>query len=360
MSARVLFLPSAGEASWRWVHVESGAVTGRGEGLPVADDTPVTTIVPAEDVTLHWAELPARSLAQAAAAARLLVAEASLAPIGDLHVAVGDEGSADRPIGVVARARMAEWLALLADHGIDPVAMIPAPMLLPRPEEGYVRADFGGDGVVRGPTSGFADEARLTELVTGGTAPRTLDREALEAAVAAAVAAPPLDLRQGAYARREARAFDWKQVRRAGWLAAAILLVTLAINLVQIGRYAFAADAIDRRTDAIARAGLPRGETVNDAERQLAARLARLRGAGAGFSQTAAALFSAVRAVPGSELRALSFDPTGTVHATLVTENEGQVTDVRNHVAAMGLSAMTSTITNNGGKYSGELTVAPR
>lgn len=67
-----------------------------------------------------------------------------------------------------------------------------------------------------------------------------------------------------------------------------------------------------------------------------------------------------MRAVPGSELRALSFDPTGAVHATLVTENEGQVTDVRNHVAAMGLSAMTSTITNDGGKYSGELTVAPR
>lgn len=360
MSARVLFLPSANEASWRWVLVEGGAVTSRGEGLPAADETPVTVIAPAEDVALHWAELPARSLAQASAAARLLVAEASLTPIGDLHVAVGDEGTPDRPIGVVSRTRMAEWLALLASHNIDPAAIIPAPMLLPRPEEGYVRADFGGDGVVRGPNSGFADEAPLTELVTGGIAPHPLERDAIEAAVAAAIAAPPLDLRQGAYARREASAFDWKQLRRAGWLAAAILLVTLAINLVQIGRYALAADAIDRRADAIARAGLPRGETVNDAERQLAARLVRLRGAGAGFSQTAAALFSAVRAVPGSELRALSFDPTGAVHATLVTENEGQVTDVRNHVAAMGLSAMTSTITNDGGKYSGELTVAPR
>ena len=44
----------------------------RGDAPP--PDGPVIAIAPAEAVTLHWAELPARTPAQAIAAARLLVA----------------------------------------------------------------------------------------------------------------------------------------------------------------------------------------------------------------------------------------------------------------------------------------------
>ncbi|MDD1450748.1 type II secretion system protein GspL [Sphingomonas sp. H160509] len=166
-------------------------------------------MAPADAVTLHWAELPSRSAAQATAAARILASEASASPLAELHVAVGDEGATDRPIGVVGAATMRDWLLMLAEAGVDPVAVIPAPMLLPRPEEGYARAELAGSGVVRGTSSGFADEARLTELVTGGTAPATVDRDTLEAAIVAAVASPPLDLRQGPFARRRRFAIDW-------------------------------------------------------------------------------------------------------------------------------------------------------
>ncbi|MCH3092976.1 hypothetical protein K3X08_14780, partial [Listeria monocytogenes] len=77
--------------------------------------------------------------------------------------------------------------------GIDPDGLLPAPLLLPRPETGYVRADFGGAGVVRGPTSGFADEAGLTDLITGGVRPETLPRDQMEAAIIAAAHAPVLN-----------------------------------------------------------------------------------------------------------------------------------------------------------------------
>ena len=358
--ARALFLPSSVEASHRWIAIDGDRVVARGEGLPDADDVPLTVIVPAEDVTLHWAEVPARSQAQAVAAARLLVTEASATPIADLHVAVGDEGSNDRPIGVVTSARMSAWLAQLAEQGLDPQAMIPAPMLLPRPVEGFVRADFGGDGVVRGTTSGFADEPGLTEIVTGGVTPTALDRAALEASVVAALARPALDLRQGAFARRDRIAFDWRVARRAGWLIAAILLVTLVIALIQIARYSFAADAIERQADQIARGGLPRGETVNDAGRQLEARLVRLRGGGIGFTATAAIVFDAIRSVPGSEVRALAFDATGKMRVSLVTQNEGQVNDVINRIAARGMIATPSTFSGGNGRLSGDLSVAPR
>lgn len=359
----VLFLPGA-ELPWRWLRIAGDVVQARGEGFPDSIDVdapPPIAIAPADAVTLHWAELPDRSVAQSVTAARILAADASASPIADLHVAVGREGDViERPIGVVGMGQMAGWLATLAANGVDPAAILPAPMLLPRPDEGYFRADLGGEGVVRGPTSGFADEARLTELVTGGAAPVILGREELEAAIVAAIANPPLDLRQGVFARRRRFAIDWALVRRLGWLSAAILAVTLCISLVSLLKYSFAADAVEQRTDLLARQGLPRGETVNNADRQLDERLSRLRGAGLGFTRTGAALFSAVRAVPGAEISTLAFDPNGDVRATLSTEREGQATDVRLRVEAQGFTARLSTLASSGGRVSGQITVSAR
>ncbi len=176
----LLFLPGP-DARYRWSRIAGGRIVSEGEGLPPPPndghgDEPVIAVTPADAVTLHWAELPARSPAQAIAAARILVAEASAVPASELHVALGDDGGAERPIAVVGAERMRGWLAELAVAGIDPAAIVPAPLLLPRPDEGYARAELAGEGVVRGVTSGFADEARLTELITAGAEPRTIGR----------------------------------------------------------------------------------------------------------------------------------------------------------------------------------------
>lgn len=364
MTQLVLFLP-AHDLPWRWLRIADDVVTGRGEGFPAIGegerDTPVA-IVPADAVTLHWAELPDRSVAQSTTAARLLAADASASPMAELHVAVGREGTnVERPIGVVAAARMQAWLVELAANGVDPAAVLPAPMLLPRPESGYLRADLGGEGVVRGPTSGFADEALLTELVTGGAAPDIVPREVLEAAIVAAVAAPALDLRQGVFARRRRQAVDWPLARRIAWLALACLTVSLLISLVQIVRYSAAADALELRAEQLARTGLPSGETVNNADRQLGERLSRLRGGGLGFTRTAAAVLDAVRAVPGSEVRTLSFDPAGAMRVTIATRNEGQIVDLQRRIAGAGLVATPmGAFQPVGGRITGDLMVKPQ
>ena len=360
----ILFLP-AHAVPWRWLRIVDNVVTARGEGFPtLAEDNEDAhvAVAPADAVTLHWAELPDRSLAQAVTAARMLAADASATPIGELHVAVGREGdNVERPIGVVAATQMQAWLADLAANGVDPERILPAPMLLPRPDSGYLRADLGGEGVVRGPTSGFADEARLTELVTGGAAPDVMPREALEAAIVAAVAAPSLDLRQGAFARRTRVGVDWALIRRLGWLSGAIFAVTILITIVQILIYSSAADELERRADLLARTGLPRGEAVNDADRQLNARIERLRGGGMGFSRTAAAVFGAIRATPGTEVRTLSFDPVGAMRVTVGVQNEGQILQLQRSLDAAGFNATPmGQFESANGRLSGDVMVKPR
>lgn len=359
-----LFIPPTADAPWRWIAVRDGAVVARGDGLPSPDqpsDTHIAAVAPADAVALHWADLPDRSAAQAITAARLLVAEASVSPLGDLHVAVGREADvASSPIAVVAVARMSSWLTALAEAGFAPVSVVPAPMLLPRPDEGYVVGDFGDGRVVRGTTSGFADEEGLTALIVGDAPLTLLDRDALESAVVAALADPPLDLRQGPFALHRRAAIDWVLARRLAWLVAAILAVTLAITLVSIVRYNLSAASLEAQADAVARQGLARGEAVDDAARQLGDRLTRLRGGGAGFSQTAASVAAAVAAVPGAEITGLAFDPAGKLNVRLAVQSQGQIADVQSRLAAAGFSAEGGTFAGSTGRIAGVLTVTPR
>lgn len=366
MSETIVLFPPAGEdAPYRWLRIADDAVVDRGDGLPAppppeAEPPRIVSVAPADAVALHWAELPDRSIAQAVAAARIAVSEATVAPLADLHVAVGREDDAEeRPIGVVDAVRMRAWLDRLAAEGIDPDALVPAPMLLPRPEAGYIRADLAGHNVVRGTTSGFADEARLTELVTGDSPPETLDRDAVEAAIVATAAAPALDLRQGPFAKRRRRAIDWALIKRLGWLALAVVVVTLLISVFRIIRTEIAAEGIEARTAMIAQQGLPAGATITDPERQLAERLAGMRGGGLGFSRTASAVFGAVEAVPGTELTALSFTDAGALKITVTAQNEAQANDLRSRIQALGFNAEASTFTANAGQVSGDLTVTP-
>jgi general secretion pathway protein L len=363
-AATLLFLPSDDRQPWRWWRIVDDAVTTEGEGVPAADDAAVVAVAPADAVTLHWADLPARSPAQALAAARVVVSDATAEPAAHLHVAVGEARDGGRAIAVVAPGRMAGWLAALAAQGIDPAAIVPAPLLLPAPEDGYVRGDLAGQQVVRGRTTGWADEARLTDLVTGGELPVVLDRATLHDAAAAAAAFVPLDLRQGVFARRRRRAIDWALVRRLAVLGGLILLATLAIDLVRIGRYSLAADTLEARADLVARQGLARGATPDatvqgDAARMLAERLSRLRGPGQGFSRTAAAVYDIVQGVPESEVTGLQFDSTGALRVSLSLAGEGQANTIKTRLEGAGFRVGASVFTAANGRLTGEMTVSP-
>ena len=356
----LLFLPIDERQPWRWWRVADAAIVAEGEGVPDATAA-LVAIAPAEAVTLHWADLPARSAAQAFAAARVVVSDATAVPVAGLHVADGeaDPAGRERPVAVVSPERMTHWLAVLARAGLDPVAIVPAPLLLPVPDEGYVRADLPHQSAVRGRTSGWADDPALTALITGDAPPLPVDAEALRASVVATAGWPPLDLRQGPFARRTRRTIDWALVRRLAVLAGLVLLATLAIDLVRIARYSFGAATLEARADMLARQGLPRGTGDGDAPRMLADRLSRLRGPGAGFSRTAAAAYRIVEAVPDSEVTAMRFDPDGRLTLSLSLAGEGQANTVKSRLEAAGFAVEAGVFAATNGRLSGDMTVTP-
>jgi len=69
-------------------------------------------------------------------------------------------------------------------------------------------------------------------------------------------------------------------------------------------------------------------------------------------------VFAAVGATPGAELRALSFDGTGRLRATVAVQNEGLITDITQRLRRQGFSVAQSMAQNNGGVFSIDLTVS--
>ena len=348
-----------------WIRLAAGEVAGRGSGVDGVDahrGVPAVAVAPGELVSLRWLDIPAGlSPAQAAGAARLMAAELSAQPIGELHVAAGPDlgDGGGRCVGLVPLETMRAWLDDLEQAGFDPDRIVPETLLAPAPDEGLAAWDAGPLRLYRGRHEAFAVEPDLGELLLGGRTAIAVDAEAFAAGLATALEQAPLDLRQGPFARRR----DWRvapaRARRLAVLAAALLLVSLAVQVAAIARYSFAADAADAETRRIAAAALPRNPGGASAA-ALTQRLAELRGGGAGFSATAGALFDAVKTTPNVELSALAFASDGVLRATVQADSPAAIEALRQRVEANGFAADATPPRTGGGRRVADLTVRPR
>jgi general secretion pathway protein L len=345
----------------RWLRIAGGQVVDRGQGtIGARPEDRVVAVVPGADVAVHRGELPDLAEAQARAAARLLIAEQSAASVDTLHVAIGAaDAESVRTLVAIDSGRMAAWLNDAALQGFDPDVILAAPLLLPRPDTGYLIGELGPETVVRGVDSAFADDPVLTPLVTGGTAIR-LDAAEVEAAVVAAVADPEVDLRQGVFAKRRSWGLDRARIRRIAALAATLLGIVLVTEIVQLIRLDGAARSIEENNRVLARAVLPPGTTVNDPVLQLREALAARQGPGGGLLPLASAVAGAVESTPNAELGALVFDGGGTLRATIRASSPADLTMLDTKLAAMGLAVAPGTTMVDQGKQVRDTTVSAR
>jgi general secretion pathway protein L len=354
------------------MELRDGSVIARGpelESLPGLVDaetrTPlrVAAIVPGEAVSLYWLEVPA-GLAppQAIAAARLMAADVSVQPITELHVAVGPEveGESARAVAFVTAVTMAGWLGRLQAQGLHPDAVIPEPLLLPRPEDGFVRYDRGKLPLFRSRNDAFAAEPELGSLIVGDAPVQALERDAFEAAIGEQVAKPVVNLCQGAFAKRARWKIKWPQVRRLAVLGLAILLVTVAMQIASILRYTYAADKLELEANALAGETLRRSGPLSNAPAMMEQRLTELRGAGVGYSSVASILFEAVRATPNIELTAMTYAADGTLHATVQGDTPATLAKLQGRTQTGRLIVDAGALRTGGGRPMLELIVRPR
>lgn len=351
----LLILGENPEAPVRWQRISGDRVVAEGDDAATltASDMRAIGIVPTQDVTINSAELPGLSSAQARAAARLLAAENSISPIEVLHIAVGEPDAASRDIliATVARHRMESWLSAMRAAGFDPEIMIPAALLMPRPERGYVSGTVFGQPLLAGEGSAFADEGAISAAILDGAIPEALSDQEIAASLVEMIAKPPLNLRQGEYAKTRKWKIDPRFIRRAAALIVAIGAISLLIGIAQIVKYNRATSAIEAETAALARRAVP--EAVSDAGAIAAidGKLAAARGGGAGFAASTAAIFEAVRAIPELELSSYDFGKDGTVRADVTAATAEDHKAFIKQIEAFGFRGQGSTPQQVAGRF---------
>jgi general secretion pathway protein L len=297
-----------------------------GAGWPAPDGSPLVLAVPGEAVALHWLDLPDLAPAQAAAAARMALAD-RLAE-SDPHIAVAP-GSGLRPVAVVAREQMAGWLAEAARAGWKPSAIIPDPLLLPAPASGWSVAQDGPRVLARSTTTAFAAEADLAAAIIGTDA-TTLAQPALPDVL-------PLDLLSGEYVQVARWQPDRTQLKRLALLAAAVAGLWLGGDVAALLRASSAASAADAELMTLT-------PSTTDGPSAFAALQAQAqqRGAAGGLAALAGPVVQALSARPGAGLAGLSYTPAGGLVAG-VAGGAGEAKALADALGIAGLVASPGT-----------------
>jgi general secretion pathway protein L len=366
--ALLIFLDTRNEFEG-WLQLKGAEISARGlslEAIPGLVDAEtreplrVAAIVPGEAVSVHWLEVPAGlAPAQAIAAARLMAADVSVQPVHDMHVAGrARSGGRKRPgSGAGACHHDGGMAGTAPGGGAGPGSGA---------RRAAVAAAAGGRlGPLRsGRHTAVPRAERCVQRRAGiGRTHRrdakleTLDRAHFETSLSAQIANPAVNLRQGAFAKRRRWKIEWPLIRRMVMLGAAILLVTLAIQIVSILRYTYAADALELEASRVAGQTLRRSAPLGNAPALMEQRLTELRGSGAGYSGVASLLFDAIRATPNAELTAMVFAPDGSLRATVQADSPATLTGLQARMQSTGLSVDAGPLRTGGGRPTAELTV---
>lgn len=361
----IVSLPGQGDPLW--MRVADGVAVQSGTGanwlaecgltaLPAG--TIVMLVAPAALVTLHWASYPELPPRQGRAAARLAALASGIVPADQLFAVADRNEDPARPhiIAVAARSDMQHWLLWAQHNGLDPDIIVPAPLLLPEPAEGFSRGVAGGDPVLRGVDIALPADVAMPELI--GDAPvHDVSAAQVTAAAIAALADPPIDMRQGDFAKRVRRPVDRQALSRIMLWSGLILLASLLIALVSVAREHMTASRVDAESLALARQVVPGTDDLAQAEAEMDRKLAE-RGAGAyAFTAPVAGLLSAVQAEPGVSLTALSRDADGMIRATLAAAKADEINRVLLALQTAGFTITATPSQDPGGRTLADITV---
>lgn len=359
---RLILIPALAHEPAPFLVIRDGVPTERGMLTPdpAVPPEPMRTvaIVPGTDVTVRWLDLPVGGAAQQRAAALWLLKSELATSTDRMVVALGSGASAGAPrlVAVTSTALLQAWTDYLEALGVRADTLIPDALTLPEPaaDDALVSVAFGAHTALRG--RGFAASVQpdLLDLVAGSRRiepviePADVERALIDAALS-----PPVNLLS---ARENAQGRDQRQWRRAGGLAAALLISPLVVMAAGAARDDLAARTdIDRAHAEIARA-LPDLERESD---PVAALQRRMRAAPppGGVVGATAGLFAAVESVEGAELDLLIVEPEHGMKATLTHDNHGDVQAIDGLMRRAGLMLTETSTLEDRGRIVSDVTI---
>lgn len=175
----IIFIPAQAERSLSWVVLDDQGkikqVSDQANSMGLtqaAYNKKIIVIVPAEDVLLLIVALPSMSRSRLQEALPFAIEDQLIADVETLHFAIGArQADGQLPVAIVAKAKMAEWIALLQSSNIQADVLLPATFALPLQDQIWTMM-IGETVVARtGPYAGFAcDRVNLTPLLTAAIA----------------------------------------------------------------------------------------------------------------------------------------------------------------------------------------------
>lgn len=364
----VTVFPVTEEQALHWWLFEDGQLVQTGcdpdpmlaAGLKLpahADDVRCAAVVPSAMTTVRWHD-PIEELTEKQALAAAVMAAGDQAIAGKtVHVAAVLAPSGAAATATIDDALLHDGLLRCQELGFDPDVIVPAGWLLDTTEGELVEADFGFDRVLRGADMIIPDDPFLRDHLTHGDTPRMLNEAETLAALAGAGDPDQLNLRSGLHAKKQRRSMTAPQRKALVWLAAALLIVSLAIPLVQMAKYYLAAGSADDAALEAASSVLGPVDSLEAAERQLDERLIRENRGNGVFSVPASALFEALQQAPGVSIERLTFERTGIVAATLSAVRNEDINPVLLAVQGAGYAITATPRTDATGTAKADITV---
>lgn len=318
-------VPDARDATTYWWSIVDDAIVARGADAAWRDHVTedgvhvrVIALAPAAATRIgfaHVANMPPR---QAAGIARLQALETALGDPATLHfVTKGPSAPGEQFVtAIVANATMLEWLDWLEAMAVDAGSIIPAALLLPL-SENWRAASIAGEPVIGRSGIVFPNEPSLVSALVGQDEVAEVSPETLDVQLLAAVAAPPIDLRVGAFARRRRWFVDGARIRELVVLLAFVPLIALMLALANLWQLDASADRLDADSVARASASLGKPVMIADAEAELNVRASHIAGAGGQFATPLAALYQQMQGETTISTTSLGWRGDGTLAATL-------------------------------------------
>ncbi|MEM6852343.1 MAG: type II secretion system protein GspL, partial [Pseudomonadota bacterium] len=361
-------------------------------------------IVPGAHVALKVVELPAKTDAQARAAAPFLLEDDVAEDIDQSHLALGparaprggEDGGTARAVAIVSRTRLAAWRAPFDAAELRLTHMTPDYLAVAPERRNGALWDLGDRLVAAfvddaGERSGFALEPELATTLIGPCAQRagaeTVELRSMRAgalmeamgqdgpnlaigaaggaqaflaeALTAFAAERPLNLLQGSFAPRR----DWAKATRPWRAAAAFAGFALAASVFlfvgEAARNNAKAEAYRARAEALYRETFPEDKRVVNPRSQMRARLGAMRGdASDGFLRLSAGLAASVEAVDAVSLSAVRFDSArDELQIDLLFNTYEDVEAVKREADALGLSIEEGGQRQLGDRLSGDAVV---